>query len=388
MSGERVLVTGGSGFLAAHCIAQLLERGYRVRTTVRSAAREPDVRAMVAAGRALNGTRTAAPEAHAKDAPARNAPAPNARGPVPDTASDAPASDAPAPTSPTPDPLTFTLADLSADDGWSEAVEGCAYVLHVASPFPPGAPKDEDEVITPAREGALRVLRAARDAGVRRVVLTSSFAAIGYGHPPTERPFTEEDWTDTASPGVGAYVKSKALAERAAWDFAEREGGAMELAVVNPVGIFGPVLGPDYASSIGLVKRLLEGAMQGVPRMYFAVVDVRDVADLHLRAMSDPAAAGRRFLAAAGDAVGLRDIAALLRHRLGPAGARVPTRKLPDWSVKFAARRNPEAAAMVPNLGVIRHVRSDRARRLLGWQPRSWEETVLATAESLTALPS
>jgi len=179
-------------------------------------------------------------------------------------------------------------------------VAGCDYVLHVASPFPPAAPEHEDELIVPAREGALRVLRAARDAGVKRVVLTSSFAAVGYGHAPRSTPFDETSWTDPDSDGVRAYVKSKTLAERAAWHFVADEGGGIELSVVNPVGILGPVLGPDYATSILMVQRLMDGAMPGCPELYFGIVDVRDVADLHVRTMTDPAAAGERFIAISG----------------------------------------------------------------------------------------
>src|SRR5689334_20811947 len=207
MSGELVLVTGGSGFLAAHCILRLLEQGYTVRTTVRSLAREPEVRAMLAVGGAVHTDR-----------------------------------------------LSFAAADLTRDAGWPEAVAGCDYVLHLASPFPPSQPKNEDELIIPARDGALRALRAARDAGVKRVVLTSSFAAIGYGHEPTDRPFTEETWTDLNG-HVSAYAKSKTLAERAAWDFVAREGGALELSVINPVGVLGPVFGPDVSTSIQIVQR-------------------------------------------------------------------------------------------------------------------------------------
>jgi dihydroflavonol-4-reductase len=219
MSGELVLVTGGSGFIGAHCILQLLDAGYRVRTTVRSLKREADVRAMLRTGGAALGD------------PWGNA-------------------------------FSFAAADLMADAGWPEAVAGCDFVLHVASPFPLGVPKNDDELIVPAREGALRVLRAARGAGVKRVVLTSSFAAVGYGQNPSDQPFSEDNWTDPTSK-VSAYVKSKTLAERAAWDFVGREGGALELSVVNPVGVFGPVLGPDYSTSIHLVQRLMDGAMPG-----------------------------------------------------------------------------------------------------------------------------
>ena len=235
------------------------------------------------------------------------------------------------------DRLSFYAADLESDAGWREAVAGCDYVLHVASPFPAAVPKHEDELIVPAREGALRVLRAARDAGVKRVVLTSSFAAVGYGHAPQSAPFTETNWTNPAGRDVSAYVKSKTLAERAAWDFIAKEDGALELSVVNPVGVFGPVLGPDYSTSILIVQRLMDGAMPGCPQLVFGIVDVRDVADLHLRAMTNPAAKGERFLAVAGDFMSIRDIALVLKERMGAAGRRVPTRLLPNWLVRVAA---------------------------------------------------
>ncbi|MEU3984434.1 NAD-dependent epimerase/dehydratase family protein [Streptomyces sp. NPDC026672] len=338
MTGTTVLVTGGTGFLATRCVAQALRAGHRVRTTVRSARREDDVRAAVAAAGADAG-----------------------------------------------DALSFVTADLTSDDGWQRAVAGCTYVLHVASPFPPAQPEHEDELIVPAREGTLRVLRAARDAAVRRVVVTSSFAAVGYGHPDTERPFTEDDWTDVTA-DISPYVKSKALAERAAWDFAGDTDGGPELTVVNPVGIFGPVLGPDHASSIDLIRSLLDGNLPGTPRLHFAVVDVRDAADLHLRAMTSPQAAGRRFIAAAGDAVSLHDIALVLRERLGDAASRVPAEDLPDDVVRRLAETVPAMREVAAGLGRVRHVDGSLARRVLGWAPRSTADAVTATAESLLAL--
>lgn len=339
MSSEFVLVTGGSGFIGAHCILQLLHAGYRVRTTVRSLQREADVRAMLKAGGAEPGAA-----------------------------------------------LSFAAADLMSDAGWPEAVAGCAFVLHVASPFPPGVPKHEDELILPAREGALRLLRAARDARVKRVVLTSSFAAIGYGQKIKDRPFTEESWTDPNGGGVSAYVKSKTLAERAAWDFTAREGGALELSVVNPVGVFGPVLGPDYSTSILLVQRFLDGSMPGCPRLSFGIVDVRDVADLHLRAMTNPAAKGERFLAVAGDFMTIQEIARVLKARMGEAAKRVPTRVLPDWLVRLVSLVDKSVALVVPELGKFRNATNEKARRLLGWAPRSNEDSIIATAESLVRL--
>lgn len=339
MSRERVLVTGGSGFIGAHCILQLLEAGYRVRTTVRSLRREPDVRAMLKNGGAIPGTE-----------------------------------------------LEFAAADLLSDEGWKEAVSGCEFVLHVASPFPLGIPKDENDLIRPAREGSLRVLRAARDAKVKRVVLTSSFAAIGYGLGESSKPYDETSWTNPDGPGVGAYVKSKTLAERAAWDFISKEGGSLELSVVNPVGVFGPVLGPDYSTSIEIVRRLMAGAMPGCPRLVFGVVDVRDVADLHLRAMTNPAAKGERFLAVAGDFLSIQQIAFALKEGMGEKGKRVPTRLLPNWLLRAVSLFDPGVRQIVPELGRAKNGTNEKARRVLGWTPRSNEEAVVATAESMVRL--
>jgi dihydroflavonol-4-reductase len=334
-----VLVTGGSGFVGGHCILQLLEAGHEVRATLRNLDRQADVLAMLKEGGAGPAGR-----------------------------------------------LRFFAADLGADAGWTEAIGGCDYVLHVASPFPAGVPKHEDELIIPAREGALRVLRASREAGVKRVVLTSSFGAVGYGHAPRQGPFTELDWTDTGGADVQPYVKSKTLAEKAAWDFMAREGGALELCVINPVGIFGPVLGPGLSSSIKIVKSLMEGALPATPRIYFGVVDVRDVAALHLRAMTNPAAKGERFLAVAGDTMSMHQVAKALRRRLGPAAAKVPRWQMPDWLLRLGARRNPAARGMLPQLGKIRRVSNAKALRVLGWIPRSSEEALVASAESLLRL--
>ncbi len=339
MSEDLVLVTGGSGFVATHCIDQLLRAGYKVRTTVRSLDREAGVRAT------LDSIGTPRMEA-----------------------------------------LSFVATDLGADQGWREAAAGCRYVLHVASPFPPRAPKHEDELIIPAREGVLRVLRAARDAGVERVVMTSSFAAIGYGHKPRTAPFTEADWTDLAGPDVAAYPKSKTIAERAAWDFIADEGGKLELSVVNPVAIFGPVLSADYAPSILLVKRLLDGAIPACPRLYFGTVDVRDVADLHLRAMTNPAAKGERFIALAGESLSLLDVAKILKKRMGTAARRVPTREMPDWLVRFLAHFVSDMKMLAPEVGKQKNLSNEKARRVLGWTPRPNEEGVVATAESLQRL--
>ena len=333
-----VLVTGGSGFIGSHCILQLLAAGHAVRATVRSLKREGDVRAMLKEGGAEPGHR-----------------------------------------------LSFIAADLETDAGWPDAVAGCDYVFHVASPIPPNVPKHEDDLIVPAREGTLRVLRASRDARVKRVVLTSSFGAIGYGHKPRTAPFNETVWTNLAGDDVPAYQKSKTLAERAAWDFIAKEGGGLELSVVNPVGVFGPVLGADYSPSIQLVQRLMDG-MPGCPRLNFGFVDVRDVADLHLRAMTHPSAQGERFLAVAGDSISMLDIAQVLKRRMGDSAKRVPTRELPNWLVRIAAMRDPSLKVILPQLGKIKNATNEKARRLLGWNPRSTEDSIVATAESLVRL--
>ena len=336
---QTALVTGGSGFIGSHIILQLVAAGYQVRTTIRNLKREGDVRTMLKVGGVDPGNR-----------------------------------------------LSFYAADLENDMGWREAVSGCDFVLHVASPLPPSVPKNEDELIVPAREGTLRVLRASRDAGVKRVVLTSSFAAIGYGHKVRETPFNETDWTDPDGDDVAPYTKSKTLAERAAWDFLSREGGSLELSVINPVAVFGPVLGPDYSASILLVQKMMDGTMPGTPQLYFGAVDVRDVADLHIRAMTHPGAKGERFLALAGDFLTMLDIAKILKARMGESAKRVPSRQLPNWMVRLASLRDPAIKLILPELGKKKNATNEKARSLLGWAPRSNEEAVVATAESLVRL--
>jgi nucleoside-diphosphate-sugar epimerase len=333
MPDQRVLVTGGSGFIGGHCIRRLHEDGYQVRTTVRSLAREREVRDTVGDG-----------------------------------------------------PLEIVAADLNADDGWAEAVAGCDHVLHVASPFPLGQPKHEDELIVPARDGALRVLRAAREAGVRRVVLTSSFAAIGYGHGHPDTVYDETSWTDVDGPGVSAYAKSKTIAERAAWDFVSGEGPPLELAVVNPVAVLGPLLAPDPSTSIELIKRLVDGSMPGTPKVAYALVDVRDVADLHVRAMAAPQAAGERFIAMGEDFRWISEIGEWLREALPERAKKIPRRQLPNVLVRVASRFDGSLRQLTPELGVRKRATNEKARRVLGWEPRGDREAAIATAESLLAL--
>lgn len=332
---DLVLVTGGTGFVGIHCIVALLRQGYRVRTTVRSLDRSHEVCEMLIRA-SLGDTR-----------------------------------------------IEFSTADLTSDIGWPEAVAGCRYVLHVASPFFFGKDEKAMDLTTPAREGTLRVLRAARDAGVERVVLTSSFAAIGYGHADRPAPFTEDDWTNIDGDDVSPYIRSKAIAERAAWDFLAREGGNLQLASVNPVGIFGPALGPKLSASVQILQRMLKGEFPGVPRIAFGAVDVRDVADLELLAMTRPEANGQRFLAITGNAVPFIEYANILRKHLGTRGAKLPKRELPDWMIRGFALIRPEAKDLIPQLGKRRQTTSAKAQQLLGWQPRSIEEALNSSADSL-----
>ncbi|RAY11902.1 aldehyde reductase [Actinomadura craniellae] len=336
-SKDLVLVTGGNGFVGSHVVVRLLRDGHRVRTTVRSAERAADVRAEL--------------EVAGVDPDGR---------------------------------LEIVSARLDTDDGWPDAVAGCTHVLHVASPFPSGTPADDDEVIVPARDGTLRVLRAARDGGVRRAVLTSSFAAIGYS-PKPGGVYDETDWTDPADDNT-AYIKSKTIAERAAWDFIAAEGGGLELAVVNPGGIFGPVLGPRLSSSTGIVKAMLEGRLPVVPPLHFGLVDVRDVADIHLRAMTHPGAAGERFLAGSGTSISFLQMARILAEHLGERAARVPTRELTADQVRQAARTDPSLRESVSQLGRVPQLNTAKARTMLGWTPRDPVATIIDTAESLYAL--
>jgi dihydroflavonol-4-reductase len=330
---KTVLVTGGSGFLGSWCVIELLRRGYGVRTTVRDLSREPEVRAAIAS------------EVDAGDR------------------------------------LTVLAADLLSDDGWEEAVQGCDYVLHVASPFPPAQPKDPDELIVPAREGTLRVLRASLDAGVDRVVVTSSVAAITGGRKPASPPLTEENWSDPDNPSLSPYARSKTIAERAAWNLVRERGEVEKLAVVNPGAILGPALSDDRSYSLEAIERLL-GGIPGTPRIGFSFVDVRDVADLQLRAMTAAEAGGERFIAV-DRFLWMSEVAEVLRDRLGEKAAKVPKRTVPNLLVRGMALFDPGIRSIVGQLGRKTELSSEKAKTLLGWSPRPTEETIVDCAESL-----
>jgi dihydroflavonol-4-reductase len=333
-----VLVTGGSGYIAGFCIGQLIGEGWRVRTTVRSLAREAEVRAAV--GRLA----------------------------------------------PVGDRLEVVAADLTADAGWPAAVAGCDYVLHVASPLPASNPRDDDDLVIPARDGALRVLKAARDARVKRVVMTASVAAVAYGTGGRDKGlFTEADWSDeTNLKDTSAYERSKAIAEKAAWTWMREQGGSLELTTINPGAVLGPLLGRDFSASLEIIRLLLAGATPGLPRFGFPVVDVRDVADLHVRAMTSDKAAGERFIAG-GDFLWMADMARVLKQKRPAISRKVPTLKLPDLVLRLAALGDPVVRGRLFELGKRRAVSSEKAIQRLGWTPRPAEETILATADSLVA---
>lgn len=329
-----VFVSGGSGYIAGFLIRQLVSEGWMVHTTVRNLSREAEVRDSLGVD--------------------------NAR-------------------------VKFFAADLMDDAGWAEAMEGCSHAAHVASPLPVNAPRSDDELIVPARDGALRALRAARAAGIKRFVMTSSMASVAYGHGGTKTRFTEADWTDVTSPDAYAYVKSKTIAERAARDWVAAEGGDMEFCTVNPVLVLGPLQSGDFSTSLESIKKLLEGSLPGLPNFGFGLVDVRDVADMHVRCLTAPDMAGERFLCS-GPFLWMREIAAVLRKGLGPQARKVPRRKLPDWLVRVSAWFDPLVRQVVGELGHVRVADTSHALNKLGWTARPAEESILDTARDMIRL--
>lgn len=326
-----ILVTGGSGYIAGYLIRELASKGWTINATVRSLKREAEVRAALG---------------------------------VPGSS------------------IRFFAADLMDDAGWAEAVAGCSHVAHVASPFPPNAVSHEDELIVPAREGALRALGFASAAGVKRFVMTSSVAAIAYGRQGIDRPYSEADWTDVTAPGLGAYVKSKTIAERAAREWMAVNGGAMEFCTVNPSAVLGPLMSDDFSASIEFVKRLIDGSMPGFPRLGFAVVDVRDLADLHVRALTAPGMANERFIGA-GPFMMMREVGEILRDRLGPEARKVPKRGIPDVVIRLMALFNSSISQVTGELGRSRAVDSGHALATLGWKTRPAADSIVDTARSL-----
>jgi len=336
MNKELVLVTGGSGFIAVHTIVKLLQAGFRVRTTLRTIARSQEVKEMVLAGGTDN-----------------------------------------------LDDLSFIQADLTSDTNWQEATTGASYVIHVASPTPATRPDDADEMVKMAVDGVLRVMKAAKKAQVKRVVLTSASGAVLAGHESHPQIFTEDDWTNLDGK-IDAYQRSKTMAELAAWDFARAND--MELSSVLPVAVMGPVLGKDYSHSNQIIKNMLSGKMPFLLKLAFDYVDVRDVADLHLLAMTQPQAKGQRFLATTGENISYQAQAQLLKNTFGTQASKVSTRQMPDFLVKVLAHFVKDLQMPATFLGQNTACSNQKAKDLLGWQPRSAKEATLATATSMLEL--
>jgi len=332
----RVAVTGASGYIALHVIAALLDEGHEVRGTLRDMARGDNIRAGLAKQTEVS-------------------------------------------------KLTFVEADLTSDNGWDEAFAGCQYVHHIASPIPIVQPKNHDELIIPARDGALRALGAASRAGVERVVMTSSVAEIGQGHEVRAK-FTEDDWS-VETPEIGAYALSKTIAERAAWNFIAElpDGQSMELVTINPSLVIGPLIDPDGSASIEVVRKFLAREMPGSPKFGISLVDVRDVATAHIAAMTAPEAAGHRYICNT-EFRWMGQIAEQLNREFGPSGHPVPTRVLPNFVVRLVALFDPVVRYIVPDLGSRRDYDSAAIRRDLNWKTRPIDESVRATAESLIEL--
>lgn len=333
MKKATVLVTGVTGFLGSHVTIQLLNRGYDVVGTMRSLKRADAMRGIIAAH-----------TEHVAN-------------------------------------LRFVEADLLTAD-WDAVMEGIDFVQHIASPFPQVLPKDEDELIRPAKEGALKVLQAAKRMGVQRVVLTSSVGAVSYGKTPSQLQavLDEKDWTDiTNLKDSTPYFRSKTIAERAAWDYVKGEGKGLELVTICPGGILGPLLEQDFSASANIVLKCLDGSAPAVPQIGFEVVDVRSVADLHILAMEKPNAVGQRYIASAGHMY-FKDVANLLRKHY--PGRKIPRFELPNFVTRFYSNIDKTLKPVLVDLGVYRKVNASKAQRELGWQPISKEEAVLTCAAS------
>lgn len=339
MKNQLVVVTGGSGFIASHIIIQLLQQGYRVRTTVRSSKKIDLVKKLLTQGGITDFSN-----------------------------------------------LSFAKADLTSDKNWENVMEGATYAIHPASPTPTLNFKNEDEMIKPAVNGVLRVLKSARDQGVKRVVLTSAYGAIFAGHKNRTTPYTEEDWSNLEAKNIHPYQKSKTLSEHAAWNFIKTEGNGLELSVVNPVGVMGPVLASDYSHSNIQIQQLLEGKIKAVPNVDSGYVDVRDVASLHLLAMTSSKANGERFLATTGETLSMLDVANILREAFPKYASVLPTKVMPNFLIKLASLFDPQLKMVASLLGVYAETSNKKAVNVLDWHPRSAKDAIIATAQSMIDL--
>jgi dihydroflavonol-4-reductase len=342
MSRERVLVTGATGFVAKHCIAELLRQGYEVRATLRDVTKADAVRSAVR--RAYDG-----PSCFASS-------------------------------------IEFVQANLLNDKGWSEAVAGCRFVLHVASPFPLRDPRDRDELVAPAREGTLRVLRAASAAGVERLVFTSSMAAICYvAGPVPDRGMTEEDWTDPERPELTSYLISKVLAERAAWAWSEAEGNGMSVTSINPGLVMGPALDDDVSSSLDIIRIYTSGRYPALPPISYPISDVRDVARMHVLAMTNPVADGQRWICSNGELT-VSELMTIVSETLPDLKRKIPRFVAPGWMIRLLALHDRNARSLVPDLGRRNRLDNSKAREKLGMTFHSAHEAVRAAGLSLREL--
>ncbi|WP_339880043.1 NAD-dependent epimerase/dehydratase family protein [uncultured Algoriphagus sp.] len=332
-----VLVTGGSGFVGMRIILQLLNRGYEVRTTIRNRKSIDKVKSALSANNIVSFER-----------------------------------------------LSFLEAELTEDTNWARAMEGCSYVLSVASPVFFDKPKNEEEAIRPAVNGILRILKFAKEARVKRVIMTSNFGAVGFTQTDKSRETTEEDWTKPDVKGLSVYEKSKTLVEKAAWDFIKNKDSNLEFATNIPVAILGPSLDSHISGSFHLLGNLLNGTLKAIPNIPLNVVDVRDVADLHIRAMENPNANGQRFIASADGQISFPEIAELLRSQRPKVAQKVAKRLLPNWVLNMASVFNEQAKEGLFLTKMNRNVSNDKAKNLLGWKPiSSQEDTILSSVDSM-----
>ncbi|MEM9584476.1 MAG: aldehyde reductase [Pseudomonadota bacterium] len=333
---QTVFVTGATGYIAKHLVLQLLNAGFNVIGSTRSAERDAELRAAVS------------PHLEAADGLETR--------------------------------LRTVTLDLTRDEGWTEALSGADVLMHTASPFPLSQPKDENDLITPAVQGTLRALKAADASGIKRVILTSSTVAVASGPTPARGHYTEDDWSDLTHPMTNAYAKSKTMAERAAWDFIAADAPHMQLTTINPGLVLGAPLDENFGTSIQLIERLMKGRDPMVPNFGFAAVDVKDVAAMHISALKAPEAAGERILAVAGS-LWFKDIAETLAAAY--PDRKIPTRTAPSFLMRALGLFDPAVRSILPQLGQCPKISNEKAKTLLGMEFRSMDDAIRSSAAFL-----